>query len=361
MTEDPNRYRHDFGLSVAGPDTQQDASPINESIPEDYGLTQSEYDFYYRTFPEDLGKQGYNSHYMVININVQTDSQMNSVTGPGLGAKTLATVLNNELSKTDALRYNIDDNFYGSAGVGGGSFGQNPNISLGITGGGPNITRPRYTRRIKESIALYMPNAELTFNDTHDFENISLTKFGATVAAGGLQTFAALVGGILGGAAGAAAGASGAGTATDSLSGVGQAAQIYGRPINPKVEVLYANTMQREHRFDFILSPSSEKESLALRQIIRTLRYHAAPELKTGTQSFFWVPPAEFDITFYHRGVENTAIPRINTCALTQIDVSYSPNGTWSTFQNGHPTQIRMQLAFRETEVTHKLRILQGF
>jgi hypothetical protein len=253
------------------------------------------------------------------------------------------------------LRYNIDNNFYGAKGLDGDSFGQTPGISL------TNITRPRYTRRIKESIALYMPNAELTFNDTHDFENISLTKFGAAVASGALATFMAGVGAMFAGAAGATAGAGAAGTITDSLSGAGQAAQIYGRPINPKVEVLYANTMQREHRFDFIFSPASQKESLALRQIIRTLRYHAAPELKSGFQSFFWVPPAEFDITFYHRGVENTAIPRINTCALTQIDVSYSPNGTWSTFQDGFPTQIRMQLAFRETEVTHKLRVLQGF
>jgi hypothetical protein len=332
---------------VTGPDTQLDNASSSSSLPEDYGLGQSNYDFYYRTFPDDLGKQSYNSHYMLINVNVQTDSQMNRVTGPGLGAKTLATVLNNELSKTDSLRYNIDSNFYGSSGTEGGSFAQQPGINVSFDPSALNITRPRFTRRIKESIALYMPNAELTFNDTHDFENISLTKFGATIATGALSFAAALVGAP--------------NAISDSLTGIGQAAQIFGRPINPKVEVLYANTMQREHRFDFIFSPASQKESLALRQIIRTLRYHAAPELKAGIQSFFWIPPAEFDITFYHRGVENTAIPRINTCALTQIDVSYSPNGTWSTFQDGFPTQIRMQLAFRETEVTHKLRVLQGF
>jgi hypothetical protein len=343
---------------VNGPDTQIDEAS-RPDIPEDYGLGQSDYDFSSRTFPDDLGKQGYNNHYMVININVQTDSQMNRVTGPGLGTRTLANVLDQELSKTDALRYRIDSNFFDSART---SFGQEPNINFNpLDLLATNITRPRYTRRIKESIALYMPNAELTFNDTHDFENISLTKFGAAVASGAVATFTAGIGAIFGGSAGAAAGAAAAGAVTNSLTGVAQAAQIYGRPINPKVEVLYANTMQREHRFDFIFSPSSQRESISLRQIIRTLRYHAAPELRPGAASFFWIPPAEFDITFYHRGRENTAIPRINTCALTQIDVSYSPNGTWSTFQDGFPTQIRMQLAFRETEVTHKLRVLQGF
>jgi len=312
------------------------------AVPNDATLTQSRYDFNYRIFPEELGGMTYNGHYMVININQQTASNMTKV-----NEKTISTPLDilskEELSKTDALRFNIDQNFRGADQSNYGQF----------------IARPRFTRRIQESIALYMPNAELTFNDTHDFENISLTKFGASATAGLLTFAAAGVGAFFGNAA---KGARLAGVISNSLSGVTEASKIIGAPINPKVEVLYANTMQREHRFDFIFAPSSANESRNLRQIIRTLRFHAAPELRANdVKSFFWIPPAEFDITFFYRGTENLKIPRINTCALTQIDVSYSPNGTWSTFHDGYPTQIRMQLAFRETEVTHKLRILQGF
>ena len=324
-----------------------DNDGIFNDLPEDYTLTQSKYDFNYRIFPEELGGQTYNGHYMVININQQTASKMGKVNNTQI-----STLLPDQLSKTDALRFNIDNRFTDSEG---NSLVQESGISP--TG---NITRPRFTRRIQESIALYMPNAELTFNDTHDFENISLTKFGAQVA-GGLMTFAGAAIGAMFGRAAAFAG--GIGTINNSLTGLAEGAKVLGSPINPKVEVLYANTMQREHRFDFIFAPSSANESRNLRQIIRTLRFHAAPELRAGNgpTSFFWIPPAEFDITFFYRGKENVRIPRINTCALTQIDVSYSPNGTWSTFHDGYPTQIRMQLAFRETEVTHKLRILQGF
>jgi len=352
----------ELDTSIANTATDAIDSISNDELlggtPSDPTLTQRKYDFNYRIFPENLGGQSYEGHYMVININVQTSSQMNEI-GTAEGTRTIATVFPTqignygELSKTDALRFTIDKNFTNQAG-------QNLGQVSGFSTSG--ITRPRFTRRIQESIALYMPNAELTFNDTHDFENISLTKFGAQIA-GGLFTFAAAgLGALKGGAAGALAATGISGAVTDTLSGAAQAATIVGRPINPKVEVLYANTMQREHRFDFIFAPSSHKESETLRQIIRTLRYHAAPEIRPGiVNSFFWVPPAEFDITFYHRGLENTRIPRINTCALTQIDVSYSPNGTWSTFHDGYPTQIRMQLAFRELEVTHKLRVLQGF
>ena len=155
---------------------------------------------------------------------------------------------------------------------------------------------------------------------------------------------------------------------------------ITGIPLNPKTEVLFTNTSQREFVFEFLFSPSSVKESESLENIIRTLRFHAAPELLgTNTQtdkgpvanfvgegtaaakSFFFVPPSEFDITFYHQGKENTHIPRINTCVLQRIDVGYSPLGVWSTFSNGYPVSVRMMLHFREVEITHKLRVMQGF
>ena len=62
------------------------------------------------------------------------------------------------------------------------------------------------------------------------------------------------------------------------------------------------------------MAPRNEQESLSMRNIIKTLRFHGAPELNfAGT---FWIPPAEFDISFFHNGRENRNIPRINTCVL---------------------------------------------
>jgi len=336
------------------------------SIPPDYNLSQDTYDFTQRVFPSNLGADGsYNGHYMVININVQDSSQMGSITtraGTNLTAGTtqLFTRLNDQLSKTDVLRYNLDSQF----SVNGQSLQQ---------GFG---TRPRFTRRIKESIALYMPNSEMTFTDSHDFENISLTKFATGILGGIVEATAVAIGAAVGGISGSELGPAGtteganlgaqggaeAGKAINNAVGaISGAVQVFGAPINPKVELLYANTFQRQFGFDFLFAPISEAESLTLQQIIRTLRFHAAPELRPGVaDSFFWVPPSEFDITFYDRGKENTAIPRINTCILNQIDISYSPTGTYATFSNGYPVQVRMMLRFTETEIISKTRILDG-
>jgi len=304
------------------------------ALPDDPTVEQSKYNFNSRVFPSDIGT-GYQGHFMVININVQTGTVMNNLNrNPNLSFE----VLDDQLSTTDALRYSIDNTWVNGSGQ---------QLGLDTTGLG---TRARFTRRIAESIALYMPNSELTFSDAHDFENISLTKFAGNIASGKfLGTFGAIVGGII-----------------DSAGQtIGNVAQVAGSPINPKVEVLFANTFQREFAFEFLFSPSNPKEARDIENIIRTLRFHAAPEYKPNLNQFFWLPPSEFDISFYFVDDgdigQNRKIPRINTCVLKQVDVSYAPSGAYSTFHDGHPVQIRMMLRFIETEVNSKLRIAQGF
>ena len=312
-------------------------------LPDDYTLEQTKYDFTRRVFPLDLeNADTYNGHYMVININAQQNSRLSTVNG-----QPVFNILRNELSKTDALRYSIDNTFKNSS---------DQSLGQGIG------SRPRFTRRIQESIALYMPNSELTFTDLHEYDNISLTKFAGSVASGVAKLAGGAIGGFVSGLGGPDI-SGGVGRVIDSVgNAVGPISQLIGAPLNPKVEVLFSNTFQREFAFDFLFAPTNEKESIALEQIIRTIRFHSAPELRPGGfEQFFYVPPAEFDLTFYYRGYENTKIPRINTCVLTQCDVSYAPSGSYSTFHNGHPVAVRMMLRFRETEVTHKLRVLQGF
>lgn len=313
---------------------------------DDRTLTQSKYDFTRRVFPSDLEHADtYNGHYVVININAQTNSSYSRINGT-----TVFSPMSGELSKTDALRFKIDNSFTNASGT---TLGQN------------FTSRPRFTRRITESIALYMPNGELTFTDLHQYDDISMSKFAGSFAGGTAKLAGSAIGGIIGsfnsGLGKAITG--GVGGMVDALqNNIGAVSQIAGTPINPKVEVLFSSTYQREFSFDFLFAPANEKESIALEQIIRTIRFHAHPELKPGTlDSFFYVPPSEFDLTFFYRGNENTKIPRVNTCVLTRCDVSYAPSGVYSTFHNGHPVTVRMMLGFRETETMHKLRVLQGF
>lgn len=304
-------------------------------------LGQSKYNFSYLTFPDDLGMD-YSGHYMIININVPTKG-FRLVNGRNMGDPAgNFTSYFTTLEGADARVSKVDRLRYGSGGVAGGD---RPLLSL-----------PRQTRRIAESIALFMPNQSLAFSDANIYKDISLTE---------------KVGGVVGGAAKAIGGAlsipfSGSSAGGEAIGGAiaggaSTAAQIMSNPINPAVEILFDTKVQRQFTFTWLMAPRNKKESESMWSIIKTLRFHASPEINTEWKSATWIPPADFDISFYNKGFENTNIQRINTCVLERIDVEYEPQGIYATFTNGHPVAAAVILQFRELEVAHKLRILQGF
>ena len=269
------------------------------------GLTQSAYDFSYKIFPDDLGTED-NNHYMVININVPTRRDGTRRSAYDIGT----TILNNEYSKVDFLRF--------GTGTGLPNSTTQPSTFLGVNiGNNPPVQRepfaiPRDTRRIRESIALHMPNGGLVYTEDNKYEEISMTAIGGSVASA-----------VLGGVANAFKGADMPRAAgfTNIVRDAGGAilqtgSQIAGYPINPRVEILFSTRPQRQWMFEVFLMPRSQNEARTVKEIIRTLRFHAAPELDPATAGYTFIPPAEFDITFYRNGTENVSLPRINTCVL---------------------------------------------
>jgi len=300
------------------------------SLLENTAFFNSNYDFKSRVFPENLGND-YQGHYMVININVpNTINSVTNIAGGGL----VDTLNNLGSSRVDQLR----------------------GVFSGTNFTGLSSFLPRFTRRISESIALYMPS-NMVYNSHNVYEDISLSALAGKLTVSALRfggaARAAATGRVVGGGRGL--------DAQELGRTAGQVSQLAQSPINPAIEVLFANTLQRQFVFEFLLAPRNEKESESIKTIIKSLRFHAAPETNRFTAGLTWVPPAEFDISFFKDGRENTNIPRINTSVLERVEVDYSPTGIYSTFSNGHPVAVRLSLGFRELEPVHKARVNQGF
>ena len=331
---------------------------------------QSKYDFNYRTFPEDLSSD-YNGHYMIININVPTNSVGKSISGINGSGSFSSSVLPNDLATVDRLKF--------------GSYrGIDPtNVPIG---GIADVFNPRAdfttgTRRIIESIAIHMPSSVL-YNSQHIYEEVSLTAIAGSLGKVVASTIGATVAGLL---TRSVANGLATGSAINRVynplgSVVGTGAKLLGYPINPRVEVLFTATPQRQFAFEILMAPKSEKESETMKKIVETLRFHAAPEISSLTLGNIapvlnaevlnlignagiplFIPPAMFDISFYNKGGENTNIPRISTCVMERIEVDYAPTGVYSTFRNGHPVVARLSMGFREVEILHKARIAQGY
>lgn len=236
-------------------------------------------------------------------------------------------------------------------------------LTLAVVSG---IDLTRKTRRAAAYISLYMPD---TVNVTvvNDYEQLSLTQAlgkaglaaqaGAEILGGDLKSVGGGVGpGLteLGGALAEKTGNFGSGITDALLFSAGYAQ-------NPQIELLFQSIQNREFLFDFKLVPKTEDESAAIVNILRAFRFHAAPEIpKTGGGRYF-VPPDEFDIEFMYGDSQNPNLPKISTCVLQGIDINYASAGQWTTFRNGMPVEISLQLRFKEVEIMHKRLIEEGY
>jgi hypothetical protein len=166
-----------------------------------------------------------------------------------------------------------------------------------------------------------------------------------------------------------------------SPSGSGVLPGMLGTAINPKVEVLYRNTDLRRFQFNFLFAPTSKSETDTMKEIIKTLRYHSAPELVNGgsgadllggyrtvqsqsqylTTGGLFLAPSEFLIDFKFNGKPNEWLPKIGRCIIERIDVNYTPLGEFSTFSNGAPVSAMLTVVFREMKVVDKQNINGGF
>jgi hypothetical protein len=231
----------------------------------------------------------------------------------------------------------------------------------------------RTIRRTSDTIALYMPDT-LTFTYSQSYDT---PKTGGDVmsTAGALAAGAAAIDAYKSSDNPNAQGAQGvknlapfaAAALAKSKGDLGKVlfAAGTGLAMNPMMEMIYSAPQFRSFRFDFMFYPRDESEATEVQLILERLRFHQAPEIKSGSGGFFLVPPSEFDIKFYYNGYVNPNIPPITTCVLKMIDIDYAAVGQWAAYETpsqlrpqlgstGMPVGIRLSLEFEETEIQTK-------
>lgn len=149
-----------------------------------------------------------------------------------------------------------------------------------------------------------------------------------------------------------------------ALSNTGQVggyvSALTGMAANPKKEQLFKGVDFRTFTFTYQFFPRSEQEAQNVRNIIKEFKYHMHPEFKDA-YNFIYLYPSEFDIYYYQNGRENLNIHRHTSCVLTDLSINYAPQGTFTTFDDGMPTQINVTLTFKELALLTKDHIADGF
>jgi len=143
--------------------------------------------------------------------------------------------------------------------------------------------------------------------------------------------------------------------------GIGEfVGKVSGTAANPKKEQLFRNIDFRTFSFNYQFFPRSKEEAQKVQAIIKTFKLHMHPEFKDASH-FLYTYPSEFDIYYYQNGQENMNIHRHTSCVLTDMNISYTPQGILSTFEDGMPTQINVQLQFKELALLTKEAIADGY
>lgn len=97
--------------------------------------------------------------------------------------------------------------------------------------------------------------------------------------------------------------------------------QNVGAVANPFKEIFYNGVQFRTFNFSWEFAPQNAKESKTLEDLIYYLELSSHPELVGGDTSAYYIPDV-FNVEF-----KGTNIPKLQTLALTNMNVEYAPFG----------------------------------
>ena len=146
---------------------------------------------------------------------------------------------------------------------------------------------------------------------------------------------------------GAAVGALGSNVSAKSVI-----ARSTGQILNNNLELLFQGVNLRSFPYSITFSPRGYKEGLLVKDIIRSLKMSMAPkagEIQEGSnQSIFIKSPDVFQLKYLRDGEDHPFLNAFKICALTGMSVNYTNAGTYASYDDGTPVNIRMNLTFKE-------------
>ena len=133
---------------------------------------------------------------------------------------------------------------------------------------------------------------------------------------------------------------------------------------NPNAEMLFENIEMRTFSLKYKLVPRSATEAEIISQITKLFKRNMLPGTQVSevfqwsrgngvTNGYISVPDL-VRVSFMKGGSENTKLPQFKMCALTQVDVNYTPDGQYATYHDGTPVATELTLNFQETKLIYK-------
>ena len=127
-------------------------------------------------------------------------------------------------------------------------------------------------------------------------------------------------------------------------------ARSTGQILNSNLELLFKGVNLRSFPFSVTFSPRNFDEAIRVKTIIRYLKQTMAPKtgVEGGGTGIFLKSPDVFSLRYLHKGADHPFLNSFKLCALTGLSVNYTNAGTYASYDQGTPVNIRMNMTFKE-------------
>ena len=155
--------------------------------------------------------------------------------------------------------------------------------------------------------------------------------------------------------------------------------------INPNAELLYDAPDMREVGMIFRMVPKNQEESEQIQDIVKVFRKSSMPswgaagsEVMAGDASenrdytndiinyggggdnFIRVPHL-CKFTFMKGDKPHPYLIQFKPCAISKVEVNYTPDGTFATYSDGAPVAVELSLSFMETKLVFADEVEMGY
>ena len=120
-----------------------------------------------------------------------------------------------------------------------------------------------------------------------------------------------------------------------------------GKVLNQNLELLFSGPGLRTFSYNFRFTPREEAEARVVKSIIKLFKKAMAPRLSES--GIFLKSPHVFKLKYYYKnGQEHPYLNKIKTCALTNFNIQYAPDGSYMTYDDGSMTSYTASMSFAE-------------
>ena len=127
-----------------------------------------------------------------------------------------------------------------------------------------------------------------------------------------------------------------------------------GQILNPNTEVLYKGPKMRTFGLNFKMAPRNSKEADSIKNIIQAFKYATLPKYGgrgDKLDASFVAVPQIVDVSFMKGNKEIPWVTQYKPAVITDLSISYTPDGAWATLPNGSPVATTIRVSFQETKM----------